>query len=164
MMTGKAPMKIATLMPAFQLAIRAGLAAGLSVAIAMMLGLESPLYAMIAAVIITDLSPVQTQQMGLQRLAGTVLGASLGAVISALQVVSIWMIGLGIMVSIFLCHLLRLQGAAKMAGYICGIVMLEHSAHPWTYAFYRLIETMLGIVVAVAVSFVPKLIRVNTAT
>lgn len=156
-------MNVANLIPPFQLAVRAGLAAGLSLAIAMLLGLEFPLYAMIAAVIITDLSPVQTRQLGLQRLTGTVLGAALGAVLAMLQIHDPWMIGLGIMAAIFLCHVLRLQGATKLAGYVCGLVLLEHSAHPWAYALYRLIETLLGIVVAMAVSFVPKLLRVDAA-
>lgn len=158
------PMQAATLITGLQLSIRAGAAAGLAVAIAMLLGLEFPLYSMIAAVIITDLSPSQTRQLGLQRMAGTVLGAGLGAALSSLLLSSPWVIGLGIMVTIFLCHLLRLQGAAKVAGYICAIVVLDHSNHPWFYAFYRLIETALGIGVAVAVSFVPKLMRHDTTT
>jgi uncharacterized membrane protein YgaE (UPF0421/DUF939 family) len=143
---------------AFQLALRTAIAAGLAVAIAQLFRLEFPLYAMIAAVIVTDLSPSQTRQLGLQRLAGTVVGAVLGAALSPLRQLGPWAIGLGILVTISLCYLLRLQGAGKVAGYICGIVMLEHGVHPWSYALYRLIETVLGIGVAMLVSLVPKLI------
>mgnify|MGYP001275648994 CR=1 FL=1 len=57
------------------------------------------------------------------------------------------------------CNLVRMQEGAKVAGYICGIVMLSYGSEPWSYAFYRLLETMLGIGVAWGISFVPKLIR-----
>jgi uncharacterized membrane protein YgaE (UPF0421/DUF939 family) len=151
-------MNFSTLIPAFQLSIRAALAAGLAVAIAQLLRLQYPLYALIAAVIVTDLSPSQTQQLGLQRLAGTLLGATLGAAFSSLLPRGSWTIGLSILAAMFLCHLARLQGATKVTGYVCGIVVLDHGGHPWSYALYRLIETVLGIGVAVLVSLVPKLI------
>ena len=154
----KVSMTSSILISSLQLPIRAALAAGLSVASAQLLRLHYPLYAMIAAVIVTDLSPSHTRKLGLWRLVGTVLGAMLGAVLSSLLSPTPWAIGLGIMAAMFLSHLLRLHGAAKLAGYVCGIVLIEHVDHPWFYALHRLIETALGIGVAMLVSFVPKLI------
>jgi uncharacterized membrane protein YgaE (UPF0421/DUF939 family) len=145
-------------LPVFGLFIRAALAAGLSVAIAQLFQLKFPLYALIAAVIVTDRLPSETRKLGLRRLGGTVLGAALGAVLSPLLSPTPWAIGLGIIAAMFLSHLLRLQDAAKLTGYLCGLVLLDHGDHPWSYALHRLIETVLGIGVAILVSFVPKLI------
>jgi len=149
------------LAPGMQVSVRAALAAGLSVSIAQLLRLEFPLYAMIAAVIVTDLSPERTRQLGLPRLAGTVVGTALGAALSPLLVPRPAAVALTVMAAMFACHLLRLQDAAKVAGYVCGIVLLDHGGQPWIYAVYRLTETVLGIGIAVLVSLVPRLIRTS---
>ena len=106
-------MNYSPLTPAFQLSIRAALSAGLAVAIAELLQLQYPLYALIGAVIVSDLSPSQTRQLGLRRLAGSALGATVGAAISYFLPSVPWAIGLSVLVAMFLSHLLYLQGAAK---------------------------------------------------
>ena len=61
-------------------------------------------------------------------------------------------IGLGVPVAMLICQLMRASEGAKVAGYICGIVLLDHGAQPWQYAFLRCIETALGVVVAWLIS------------
>lgn len=116
---------------------------------------------MISAVIVTDLNPAQTRKSGLPRLAGTVLGASLGALICFVLKPGVWEVGLGIFAAMLLSHLMQLRNASKIAGYVCGIVLLDHTNHPWVYALHRTIETVIGISVAILVSLVPKLISTD---
>jgi uncharacterized membrane protein YgaE (UPF0421/DUF939 family) len=144
--------------PALQLSARAALSAGLAVAVAQHLRLEFPLYALIGAVIVTDLSPLQTRKLGLQRLLGTVVGATVGAVFCYVLPLGALAIGISILTAMFLSHLLGLQSVAKLTGYVCGIAVLDYQGEPWSYALFRLIETVLGIGIAILVSFVPKLI------
>ena len=153
---------------ALQVSIRAGTGAALSVVVAYLLGLEFPLYALIAAIIVTDLSALRTRQLGLQRLIGTIIGAALGATVSTganhLAHVGPLIIGVGVFAAMLLSHMLGLKEAAKLAGYVCGIVLLDHNTQPWSYALYRLVETVIGIGAAVAVSVIPKLLKVDELT
>ncbi len=151
------------LTPGIQLSLRAAVAAGLAVAVAHLLRFEMIIYAMIGAVIVSDLSPAKTRQLGLQRLAGSVLGATVGALGSQFLPASAWSIGLCVFTAMLLSHLVRLQDAAKLSGYLSGIVMLGYADNAWHYAFDRLLETSLGVAAAILVSFVPKLVRLEDA-
>src|SRR5882757_4882798 len=144
---------------ATQLAVRASVAATVSLAMARVLQLDYPIYAFLAAIIATDLTPLQSRQLGLRRLIATVVGAVCGALGSPILPQEAWAIGFGILVAMFISQLLQVRTGAKMAGYICAIVMLHYGSEPWTYALLRLIETALGVIVAWAISYVPKLLH-----
>ena len=116
---------------------------------------------MITAVIVTDLSPARTRELALPRFVGTLLGGLVGVALAEFLPSNIWSIGLGIMITMFMAQVLKLQDAAKLAGFVCGVVMLEHGGQSLIYAGYRLVETVLGITTAVLVSIVPKLIRMK---
>ena len=141
-----------------QLALRAALASGLSVAVAELMSLQYPIYAMISAVLVTDLVPAQSRKLAVPRLAATVLGTLLGASINTVLPTNVWTLLFGILSAMLLSDLLRLRHAAKVAGYICGVVLLDHGDQPWFYAFVRMVETLLGIAAAVLVSLLPKLV------
>jgi uncharacterized membrane protein YgaE (UPF0421/DUF939 family) len=147
---------------AIQVSIRSAVAAGLAVAVAELLRLEFPIYALIAAILVTDLSATRTRQLGAPRLVGTIVGAALGAALSSfrnIHAIGIVMISAGVFSAIFISHLLRIKDASKVAGYVCGVVLLTHGDRPWSYAFYRVLETALGIAAGVSVSLMPKLLK-----
>src|SRR3954465_4063332 len=147
----------ATVLASLGLSLRAASAAWISLLVAQLMSLPHPIYAMISAVIVTDISAAKTRQLSLPRLVGTVLGASLGALIDSFMKENLWTVGLGILAAMLLTQLLSLPDAAKGAGYVCGIVVLNYRGNPWSYALYRTGETALGIAAAALVSLVPKL-------
>ena len=145
------------------MSIRAGTAAAISVVVAHALKLEFPLYALIAAIIVTDLSASRTRQLGLQRLIGTIIGAVLGAslgAVSELAHAGALLVALGVFAAILASHVLGVKEAARLAGYVSGIVLLDHNDRPWRYALYRFVETLIGIAAAFSISLIPKLLKV----
>jgi uncharacterized membrane protein YgaE (UPF0421/DUF939 family) len=153
--------RASTRITALQLSLRAATAAGLSVGIAQWLKLPFPIYALIASVLVIDLSPAKTLQMALQRMAGTLIGAMVGAVLSYLLPPGAVEIGVSVALAMLFSYVVNARGGAKLAGYVAGIAVMSYGANPWSYAVYRAIETFLGIAMAVLVSLVPKLLRVD---
>lgn len=137
---------------ALLLALRAALASCAAVAIAQSLNLTYPLYAVVAAVIVTDVSSEKTQQSGIQRLLGTALGAGIGPLLALGFGHSLVVVGVAIAALIFFCYVVGYTEAAKLAGYVAGLIVLDHSDAPWAYARDRFVETSLGIVLAIVMA------------
>lgn len=144
-----------------QLAVRAALAAGGAVALASWFVLAQPIYALIGAVLVTDLSPAVTRRLAVLRLVATALGATAGALLCVLLAPGPWTAAFGILVAMLLCLLVGAHEAGKVAGYICGVVVLSHAGDSWAHAWARFVETALGIGVAWVVSLLPKLVAVE---
>jgi uncharacterized membrane protein YgaE (UPF0421/DUF939 family) len=118
---------------------------------------------MIAAVIVTDLDPAKTRSLAAPRLLGTSIGGALGAAMASAGLVGVWWMSVGVALGMAFCEIAVSKDAARLAGYVCAIVLLDHREEPWLYSLWRLAETFLGIVVAVAVSLMPKLVRMEPA-
>jgi uncharacterized membrane protein YgaE (UPF0421/DUF939 family) len=140
-----------------QLAIRAAVASAIAAAIAAALKFDYPIYAFLAAIIATDLTPLQSRQLGLRRLIATLIGAMGGVLVSITLAPSAWSVGLAILVTMFVSQLAKVRSGAKVAGYVAAIIILHFGSDPWGHAFDRLAETVLGITVAWIISFVPML-------
>jgi uncharacterized membrane protein YccC len=142
-----------------QLSSRAAVAAGITVTIAQAAGLAFPVYAMIAAVIVTDLDSSKTREQAIPRLAGTLAAGVAGALASQWLPPAGWAVAIAILVPMFAFRAFGMPEAAKLAGYVTALIVLQHTGHAWMYAVDRVIETLLGVSVAVLVSFAPKLLR-----
>jgi uncharacterized membrane protein YccC len=152
-------MKVSMTISHAQLAVRAGVAGALATWAAQLLGMEHPIYAFIGAVIVTDLSPKQSQSLGFRRILATAMGSVCGAALSQLLGPGPAIVGASVVFAMLAGYLLGAGEAAKVAGYICGIVVLDHAAEPWLYATQRFVETVLGVSIAWAISYAPKLIN-----
>ena len=145
------------------MALRAAAGASIALAAARVLDLDRPVVAFTAAIIATDLFPAQSRELGLRRLGATVLGGVVGAGLGSLLLPTSWTLAAGVLVAMLLAHLFRASEAARVAGYICGLILIDSSASPWRDALFRMIETALGVSVAWIISYVPKLIPISVA-
>jgi uncharacterized membrane protein YgaE (UPF0421/DUF939 family) len=144
---------------ALRLPLRASIAAGLAVAVASAFSLGSPLYAVVSAVIVTDLDAAKTRKLALPRMVGTTVGAGTGCIATLLAAPGPLSVTAGVLLPMFICQLFRQSAAAKVAGYVSGIIILSFATDPWTHARDRLLETLVGILAAAAVSAIPPLSR-----
>lgn len=157
-------MNLPILLQRMQLPVRATAAAVLSLLVAQALELPHPIYAFISAVIVTDLQPSTSRQLGLRRIWATVIGAACGAVMTPIVPVGPAGVGIGLLSAMLLAQVLKAGEGVKVAGYICGIVLLEHAAEPHSYAFLRFVETVIGVLAAWGISYVPKLLPGGEST
>lgn len=141
----------------FQVAIRSAVAASLSLAIAQYFKLEYPIFAAIAAVIATDLTPTSSRQLGIVRLIATAVGATCGLVLSFVLPAGPLAVGCSIFIAMLVCQLFGAPDSAKVAGFLSAIVIFAVEGDPWRYALFRFVETALGVGVAWLISYVPKL-------
>ena len=145
---------------AIQISLRAAVAATLAYWVAQMLHAHYAIYALISAVIVTDLSAATSRRLAKHRMAGTVIGAVAGAVFVEFLPGGTIAIGAAIGISMALAFVFRFEtAAARVAGYVAAIVMTTHGADSWLYAFERAWETMLGIGSALLVGLVPLWLR-----
>ena len=138
---------------ALQLSVRSATAATIAYAVAEGLGLPGPIYALISGVMVTDLDPAKSRSLAVPRILGTAIGSALGGALG------VGLVAVAIAAAMLVAHVLRKPEAAKLAGYVCALVMLTHGSDAWAYAWWRCVETLIGIGAAVALSFVPKLVR-----
>lgn len=135
-------------------AIRAALASVGAVGCLHLLHVTGGMYALIAAVIVSDAAPEAIRHLGAQRLLGTAIGAVLGGLLAVLCGHALWAVGLATFLTILVCQLSPFKNAAKVGGYVAGVVILGYAAAPWRYAWDRFLETALGIAFAMLVCFV----------
>jgi uncharacterized membrane protein YgaE (UPF0421/DUF939 family) len=143
-----------------QLAVRAALGAGISLAIARGLNLETPIFALIAAVIVTDRDPAETRKLAIRRVISTAIGAGCGVALAQILGQSSWEAIIAIFIAMMLSTAITQIGDPKLAAYLCALIIINYKDNPLHYAFFRFLETVLGILVAWAISLIPKLVAI----
>lgn len=129
-------------------------AATVSLLIARMVALPEAYWAAITTVIVLQSTLGAAWNVSVRRLAGTALGAAVGAV-AAIYFGPSWIaFGAGLFLMGLLCAILHLDRTAyRFAGITLAIVMLVvRTRAPWEVAFHRFAEVSLGIAIALVLT------------
>ena len=124
------------------------------------LGQMGPLYACIACVVCMQSSLGQSVQSGISRLMGVAVGGVLGVLalvpgaVASHTLVRAVVLGAVCVAGIWLCLLLNRPAACTMACVVPCIILVNNmmGAERFFYAAARIIETVVGVVIALAVN------------
>ena len=134
------------------LAVKTAMAAGICYWLAQLAGLQDGYWGSISAIIVLQSNVGSTVTASRDRLIGTLIGAAFGAVFSMLGE-GVWAYLLAVITAMVACSLLGLKNSSRLAAVTVTILMLVHrTGSNWTMPLHRVLEVLLGIVVALAIS------------
>jgi len=133
-------------------AAKTALAAALCWWLARRFGLHDGYWGSISAIIVLQSNVGSTVNASRDRILGTLIGAVLGFSFSLFGALP-WNYILAVLAAVMVCGLLGLRSSSRLAGVTITIVMLVEKTGPrWSLARDRVVEVVLGIVVALAVT------------
>ncbi len=134
--------------------VKTALAVFLCVVIFQVLNLGSSFYAAIAAIISMQSSVVDSFMTGKNRMLGTLLGAIIGLIFALIGPGNPLLIGIGIIIIISISNWLDWNSSISIAGVVFLAVMINlNGKSPWSYSFNRIVETLIGISLAVLINY-----------
>ena len=115
-------------------------------------GLHDGYWGSISAIIVLQSNVGSTVNASRDRFLGTVIGALLGFSFSMFGALP-WNYILAVLAAVIVCGLLGLRSSSRLAGVTITIIMLvQKTGSHWTIALDRVVQVLLGIVVALAVT------------
>jgi uncharacterized membrane protein YccC len=133
-------------------AAKTALAAALCWWLALRFGLHDGYWGSISAIIVLQSNVGSTVNASRDRILGTMIGAIIGFSFSFFGTLP-WNYVLAVLAAVIVCGLLGLRSSSRLAGVTITIIMLVQKTGPrWSLALDRVMEVMLGIVVALAVT------------
>lgn len=150
----------------FRIAVKTGIAASCSYFVAQEYAhffkrpdmFLSGLWCVVTTIVVMQANIGGTYKAGWTRFLGIIIGSIFGALGVFNFGVTIPSLGAAVAITIFICSLFHLQDAYRIAGLSVAVVMLSWVAHPeaspWVIAFFRSLDSTVGIVIAIAVSHV----------
>ncbi|MBC7087470.1 MAG: aromatic acid exporter family protein [Tissierellales bacterium] len=133
--------------------IKTGLAVALGMFVADKMGLYSPLFVGLGVINTMQSSVSESFQSGKNRMLSTVTGALVALIMNYLFPVNYFLMGIGIIVLIHILNLLNWKKAISLAAMVFIAVYMNTDDEMIVYAFNRVLDTSVGILVGVLVNY-----------
>ncbi|MBC8059981.1 MAG: aromatic acid exporter family protein [Clostridiaceae bacterium] len=134
--------------------IKTALAVIICVLISRILKLEYSFYAAIAAIISMENTVINSFRAGKNRMLGTLIGAGIGFLCASIVPGNAILCGIGVVIVIYICNLLKWEKSISIACIVFMAIMVNlNGKNPFVYSMNRILDTFIGITVAVLVNY-----------
>ena len=133
--------------------VKTGIAVGLSMYIASLFNLKSPIFVGIGAIMAMQSSVSESFIMGKNRMIGTFVGALTGLLFSYFLPQNYLFLGIGIIVVIYIHNLFGWNSSLTLSAIVFLAIFLNSESARIPYATNRLLDTFIGITVSVLVNY-----------
>lgn len=147
-----------------KIAFKTGLAASISLIIGMSYTkildrpdtLVSGLWSAMASIVVMQANLGGTYKAAWTRFLGVLVGSIAGAIFIDMLGPGPISLGISVFLTIVLCSLLNIKDSFRIAGLSTAVIIimggLKSDIDPWLFSFYRFIDSLTGIIVALAVA------------
>ena len=139
----------------FEFALKMGVAAGVGLFVAHLLDLNFPLYVLLAVATTVDTGAAGSWLLSGYRVLGSVIGVVLAVVVVEAWSVTPLSAGVVMGAIVVLCAGLGLRHSTRLAALVFAVGITEFTSEIGRWAEGRLVATLVGAAVAIAVSAVP---------
>lgn len=133
--------------------IKTGLAVSISMFIATLMNLKSPIFVGIGAIMAMQSSVSESFNAGINRMLGTIVGALVGLIFSFIFPQNFIFLGIGIIIVIHIHYIFNWKKSLTLSAIVFMAIFLNSENARIPYAINRIIDTFIGIAVAVLVNY-----------
>ncbi len=132
--------------------LKTGLAVGVSLLLAQLLNLRSPIFVGIAAIVSMQSTVNESYAAGKNRMLGTFIGAIVGLGFAYLLPYNHFFLGIGIIVVIYVHNLFHWKQSISLSCIVFLAIFTNQDGAILSYATNRILDTLIGITVSVVIN------------
>lgn len=134
--------------------IKTAISVSICVALSHVFNREYIFYAVIASVIAMQSSVADSFKAGKNRMLGTIVGALAGFMFASIKPGNVFLCGIGVVLIIYICDNLGWKKSVTISCIVFLAIMLNlNDRTPMSYSINRIVDTFIGISVAVLVNY-----------
>ena len=132
---------------------KTGLSVALGMLVAQLFNLRSPIFVVISAIMATKASVSDSFILGKNRMISTLVGASVGLILSYILPQNAIFLGVGIILVIYIHNLFNWKDSITLSAIVFSIIFMNTDTGRLAYAVNRTIDTFIGIIISMLVNY-----------